>query len=493
MEETIEVEKGFANDNGKLKEWNWTKELVRTYVDSFSTFMSLLSAMAIINANLYFIGRLGRYEYTAAAGISNVLYNSLALGPPICMAFGLGNVGSQMIGAKKHKEFGQYFLSSVFFNIILSIIGYGLLVLATQFLAVSNLDEFTIRQAVNYVQLLFLPILTLSILAPTRQVLVSQQYFSFQTTINAPICLLHILWSWLFTFPLGLGFEGSPLAIGVTEALLILFTFIYILLYHSKSEVWQPWSLEVLRVLPEYLRKVVPFALTLYTEWVADEVLSIISSFIGEFELAAFTTYISVTSTIYMIPLALGITFGTKIGNAMGEGRAELARRHIKVGLISILLVNVVTTTSVFYFSRQLGGFFSDDQDVVQKFVDRSLFLSIFLISDSFSCAFSNILRTIGEESFALKSYISCYFSGIVLGCIIVFSLELITESIGLLLGLFLGEIAFILCSVIKMCRINLNNQAFLINKNLAHTAISSSFTFRSYEYIYQPRTPVRV
>eukprot|EP01017_Pseudomicrothorax_dubius_P013330 TRINITY_DN15824_c0_g1_i1.p1 TRINITY_DN15824_c0_g1~~TRINITY_DN15824_c0_g1_i1.p1 ORF type:complete len:330 (-),score=19.39 TRINITY_DN15824_c0_g1_i1:41-1030(-) len=298
------------------KEFSWFKEIGLLFVDSFSTLVSLVAGISIGDANLYFIGRLGRYEYTAAAGTATVLYNALAFAPTICMSFGLGNIGSQFVGAGKLREFGLMLHGAVIFNIFLSLFGYTLLLILSRLLIYSNLGEFTITQIVNYVSFLILAILAVGIATPVRQVLVSQQYFSFQTAINLPACLLHVLWSWLFTFPFELGFIGSPLAIGLTETIIGLFLVIYIWIYHRDNKVWVPWSMESFRIIPKYVQKVIPMAITMYAEWIAFEILTFICSFLGEFQMAAFTAYINTLVTFYMVPLALSMTFGTKIGNA---------------------------------------------------------------------------------------------------------------------------------------------------------------------------------
>eukprot|EP01017_Pseudomicrothorax_dubius_P003223 TRINITY_DN10403_c0_g4_i3.p1 TRINITY_DN10403_c0_g4~~TRINITY_DN10403_c0_g4_i3.p1 ORF type:complete len:481 (+),score=58.30 TRINITY_DN10403_c0_g4_i3:92-1534(+) len=468
MSDLKDEDKQVANKLMESKNFDWTKETCQLFTDAFGTLISLVAGTTVADANLYFIGRLGRYEYTAAAGVATVLYNSLAFGPIICMSTGFGNIGSQLVGAGKLQELGLMFHSSLIFNVFISFLGYGLLILASKLLGFTNLGEFTTQKITSYVSLVIMAILGVAIANPLRNLLVSQQNFSFQTKIIFPICILHIFWSWLFTFPFDLGFEGSPLAIGLTETLIAFILFVYVWIWHSESKVWVPFSVKSFTNIPRYLKKTIHMALVMYVEWVCFEIMTFLCSYLGEFQMAVFTTYVNVLTTWYMIPLALSITFGTRVGNAMGAFEPELAWKHIKIGILAIIISIAITGSITTIFSHQIGKFFSEDINVIQEFVDTSIYISIYVITDGFSCALSNILRTIGLEKYALNTYFLTYGSGIILGTLLVFVFKVFNQGIGLLVGLFFGVVGFIICGFYKLYTVDLEHQCAEVKKNLA-------------------------
>eukprot|EP01017_Pseudomicrothorax_dubius_P044121 TRINITY_DN7429_c0_g1_i4.p1 TRINITY_DN7429_c0_g1~~TRINITY_DN7429_c0_g1_i4.p1 ORF type:complete len:483 (+),score=41.37 TRINITY_DN7429_c0_g1_i4:186-1634(+) len=474
METTHFEDNEEVNNILKKRPFNWKRETCQLFVDSFASLISLIAGTTIADANLYFIGRLGRFEYTAAAGVATTLFNSLAYAPTVCMSYGLGNIGSQLAGADKLSELGLMFHSSIIFNVFLGILGYGLLIGASKLLIFTGIGIFTIDQITSYVSFLLLAILSVGLSTPLRQVLVSQQYFSFQTKINFPLCVLHVFWSWLFTFPLELGFIGSPLAIALTETLIAFFTFGYVWCYHPNSKVWIPWSRKSFTNIPRYLKKVIPMALTMYAEWIAFEAMTFICSFLGEFQMAVFTTYVNVLVTFYMIPLALSITFGTKIGNAMGAFEPQEAKNHIKTGLLAVVMSIIVTASFTSLCSHQIARFFSEDPNVIKSFEDTSIYISLFLLADGISCALSNILRTVGAETFALKGYIFTYSSGIIFGSLLVFTFKVIPNGIGLIIGLLCGTVCFVISGFCKLYSLDFEHQCSEVKNNLAASLVRS-------------------
>eukprot|EP01017_Pseudomicrothorax_dubius_P048541 TRINITY_DN8850_c0_g1_i4.p1 TRINITY_DN8850_c0_g1~~TRINITY_DN8850_c0_g1_i4.p1 ORF type:complete len:282 (-),score=32.87 TRINITY_DN8850_c0_g1_i4:29-826(-) len=243
---------------------------------------------------------------------------------------------------------------------------------------------------------------------------------------------------------------------------------LYIYCFHRDNKAWIRWSMKAFKSLPRFIIKTLPMALTMYVEWLAFEIMTFICSYLGEFEMAVFTSYVNVLTTWYMIPLALSITFGTKIGNAIGAFQPDLAMKHIKTGLATIIMSIAVTASITFIFSRQIARFFSEDKDVIQEFVDTSVVISMYVVSDGFSCAFSNILRTIGAEKFALKCYVGCYIFGIGLGTMIVFVFKIFPKGAGLLLGAWIGVFVFVILGFYKIFTVNLEDQCSHVKKNLS-------------------------
>eukprot|EP01017_Pseudomicrothorax_dubius_P016533 TRINITY_DN18769_c0_g1_i1.p1 TRINITY_DN18769_c0_g1~~TRINITY_DN18769_c0_g1_i1.p1 ORF type:complete len:122 (-),score=22.00 TRINITY_DN18769_c0_g1_i1:86-451(-) len=103
------------------------------------------------------------------------------------------------------------------------------------------------------------------------------------------------------------------------------------------------------------------------------------------------------------------------------------------------------------------------------------IYISLFLIADGIGCAFSNILRTIGAEGYALKCYLLTYSCGIVFAVLLVFTFKLIPQGIGLLIGLLAAVLSFVVCGMYKLWIVNLEEQCAEVKKNLAGSIARSA------------------
>ena len=67
------------------------------------------------------------------------------------------------------------------------------------------------------------------------------------------------------------------------------------------------------------------------SEWWAFEVLTVFAGIIGVTELATQTILITLVATIFMVPLGIQEATGGIIGNCIGAGNVELARRFFSI------------------------------------------------------------------------------------------------------------------------------------------------------------------
>jgi MATE family multidrug resistance protein len=81
--------------------------------------------------------------------------------------------------------------------------------------------------------------------------------------------------------------------------------------------------------------------LMLCFEWWAFEFLAIFAGLIGVKDLAAEIVVINITTFIFMLPLGISYAASALVGNMLGAGRIDLAK---KFAMLTIVLDLIITT-----------------------------------------------------------------------------------------------------------------------------------------------------
>lgn len=79
------------------------------------------------------------------------------------------------------------------------------------------------------------------------------------------------------------------------------------------------------------VRLAIPGMIMVVAEWLAFEILTLLSSQFGASYLAAQSILVTVTGTMYMIPFPVSIAASTRIANLIGAKLVKAARTSAKV------------------------------------------------------------------------------------------------------------------------------------------------------------------
>eukprot|EP01017_Pseudomicrothorax_dubius_P050073 TRINITY_DN9411_c0_g1_i2.p1 TRINITY_DN9411_c0_g1~~TRINITY_DN9411_c0_g1_i2.p1 ORF type:complete len:220 (-),score=19.98 TRINITY_DN9411_c0_g1_i2:60-719(-) len=195
---------------------------------------------------------------------------------------------------------------------------------------------------------------------------------------------------------------------------------------------------------------VLPIGIAIYVEWLQFEILSIASSFLGDFETALFTSYMNIFYIFQNLPLGITVTIGTRVGNAFGSRDTKTAVRYLQAGFAAIIIAIAFYCTGIYIYAESIIRLISEDELVIKEYLKNCHYVSIFLIVDGISNYYSTAMRTSGHEKFMMNAYFICYPAGTVLGILLVFVFGL-SSSIWLLLGIMFGEIAFVIANTIRL------------------------------------------
>lgn len=144
--------------------------------------------------------------------------------------------------------------------------------------------------------------------------------------VNAVLDWLLIFGHWGFP---ALGVRGSGIATGVARVAMLVVLFALVRIWRLHEGAWTPWSREALRPaeVGRLLALGLPIGAQLMLEMWAFAASSLLAGWLGAAALAAHSVALKLASVSYMVPLGISIAAATRVGNLLGAGRPEQARR----------------------------------------------------------------------------------------------------------------------------------------------------------------------
>uniref|UniRef100_A0A8C4S8P9 Multidrug and toxin extrusion protein 1 n=1 Tax=Erpetoichthys calabaricus TaxID=27687 RepID=A0A8C4S8P9_ERPCA len=157
-----------------------------------------------------------------------------------------------------------------------------------------------------------------------------------QVITGAAANIVNALINYIFLFVLNLGVAGSAWANTISLFSLTVFLYSYIRWKKLHVETWSGWSQECLQEWGSFMRLAIPSMLMLCIEWWTFEIGSFLSGLISKVALGSQSILYELSIIAYMFPLGYGVAVNVRVGNALGAGNTEQAKKT------SILVMSVV-------------------------------------------------------------------------------------------------------------------------------------------------------
>lgn len=162
---------------------------------------------------------------------------------------------------------------------------------------------------------------------------------------------------------------------------------------------WSGWSREAFDLAG--IRQVLgfgwPVATQLGLELWAFSSTTLLAGLVGEVELASHSVVFNIASVSFMVPLGIGIASVTRVGNQLGAGRPEGARRSAFVALGMGGGVMLVFALLFVVGRHQLPRLYSDDLGVIALTASILPIAAAFQLFDGLQVVGSGILRGAGQ------------------------------------------------------------------------------------------------
>ncbi|RYC61136.1 hypothetical protein CHU98_g5075 [Xylaria longipes] len=215
----------------------------------------------------------------------------------------------------------------------------------------------------------------------------SQGLFSATTYVLLVAAPINVLINWLLVWHFGFGFIGAPIAASFTQTLMPILLALYVA-FVDGSQCWGGLSKRSLTNWGPMIRLAIPGMIMVVAEWLAFEILTLLSSQFGTSYLAAQSILVTVTATMFMIPFPVSIAASTRIANLIGAKLVKAARTSAKV----------------------LPVLFTNDEEVIEIVAKVLPLCAVMQIFDVLAAISHGLLRGIGKQTFGGYANLAAYY-----------------------------------------------------------------------------------
>ncbi len=162
--------------------------------------------------------------------------------------------------------------------------------------------------------------------------------------------------------------------------------------------------------------------------------------------MSGWTTYSKVDQLLFLPMQSISLASTTFVGQNLGGGQPERARKGVRTALTISMIATVVLTVPILFFSAPISGFFNKKPEVIQYSSTLLLWLSPFYVLCCINQVYAGALRGAGNAKVPMVIMISSFvvFRQIYLFCMSRICNEIIPIAMSYPAG-------WLLCSVLTL------------------------------------------
>lgn len=344
------------------------------------------------------VGNFVSNEAFSAVGTVGPIINML-IGTFTGLASGAGVVISQYYGAKRHEDVSRAVHTAIVMTLVLALVFTFVGIFMTPYMLDLMNTPPTVRpESATYLRIYFSGVIGLMVYnmgaGVLRAVGDSQRPFYFLV-----VCaVLNTALDLLFVLGFHMGVEGVALATilsqGVSAVLVVI-----VLLRSDNCIRLIPTRL---RVNWAMLRKIflvgIPAALQMAVTSFSNVFVQSYINYFGPDCMSGWTAYAKIDQLLFLPMQSIALAATTFVGQNLGRGQADRARRGVRVSLAIALCSTVLLMIPVLVFSAPVVSFFNSKAEVVQYGSMLLRLLTPFYVLCCFNQIYAGALRGAGDS-----------------------------------------------------------------------------------------------
>ncbi len=308
------------------------KDLITLAIPNTLTFV--LQNLADL-ATLYFIGLIGDPRYTGVVGLGLTWYNIAAYSIVLGFCSVIDTFVPQSFGNGQFADCGIcYYRGAII--VLLTCLPFSLLLYCGgPLLGLIGIDSVTAGLAGEYAKLLIPNLFLTAQYELLRKFLNAQKIATPTTAVTVIATVLHPAWCYICIFHVYSGsYLGAALAKTVTTLVSIVLLWCYVKVSGCCKETLPPFDFaRALKGWKPFVLLAIPSALMICLDWWAYEVMNVMAGIIGAEELSVNVALVQINLLFFMIPVGIGSSACTFVGNRIGAGDIHAGKFYILVGL----------------------------------------------------------------------------------------------------------------------------------------------------------------
>ncbi|XP_071431234.1 multidrug and toxin extrusion protein 1-like isoform X2 [Pithys albifrons albifrons] len=390
-----------------------------------------------------FCGHLGKVELasvTLAIAVINVTAISVGYG----LTSACDTLISQTYGSKNLLRVGVILQRATIIILLCCFPCCAILINIEQLMLLIQQDPEVSRLTQHYV-MAFVPALPAVFLYNLETRYLQNQMIMWPLVLSGVIGnVINVVANCIFLYVFHFGIRGSAWANTIAQYSQAIFLFLYIIGKKLHVKTWGGWSSECLLEWNSFTSLAIPSMLMMCIEWWTYEIGSFLIGLLSVVELSAQSIIYEVSVVAFMIPLGLGTAASVQVGNALGAGDFETAKRSSTTSLLCTGVFCIAVGIILASTKNVLGYIFTDDKEIVDLVAWVMPVYVVFHLFEAMTGACGGVLRGIGKQKFGAILNAVCYYGvGMPLAAVLLFVVKI--GVIGLWLSMLVC--VFILCT----------------------------------------------
>ncbi|KAM9320071.1 multidrug and toxin extrusion protein 2-like [Gastrophryne carolinensis] len=383
-----------------------------------------------------FCGHLGKVELDAVT-LANAVISVTGLSVGLGLSSACDTIISQIFGGTNLKLIGIVLQRGILVLLLACFPCWALFINTENILLMFKQDAAVARLAEDYV-LVFIPALPAAFLYQLEaRYLQNQGIVKTQIIVSAVANVFNALMNYIFIFVLELGIMGSAWANTIAQFTQALLLFFYIRIKKLHVQTWGGWSSECLRDWNSFVVLAVPSMLMVCIEWWTYEIGSFLVGMISVVELGAQSVIYQVVTLAYMIPYGIGMATSVRVGNALGAGNIEQAKKSMTVAFLITAVFIILDAILLAALKNDFSYIFTSDSKIATLVSEVIPIYIVFHLFECIACVSSGVLRGIGRQKIGAVIFaIGYYVLGLPVAALLMF-----VANMGIK-GLWIGMIA---------------------------------------------------
>lgn len=375
---------------------SWRREAKVLSKSSAPLILTFVLQYSLPVASIFTVGHIGKIELGAVSLASMTasitgyaVYQGLATSLDTLCAQAYGSGRKHLVGLQLQRMLCFLMLITIPISIIWA---FG-----TQILSLIVPEKETARLAGLYLKVLIFGAPGYAAFESGKRYVQAQGIFSATMYILLFCAPLNAFLNWFMVWHLKWGFIGAPIAVSVTETLLPILLFLYVR-FVDGYQCWGGFDKRALRNWMPMIKLALPGLVMVLAEFLAFEILTLSSSWLGPTELAAQSVLGSITGLTFQIPFPISVAASTRIANLIGATLAVPAKTAAKVAVAFSIVVGVFNLLLLSLLREWIPRLFTPDKDVIRMVSALLPLCATFQVFDALATNCNGILRGLGRQ-----------------------------------------------------------------------------------------------
>ena len=423
-------------------------EVRRTLVLASPLVIGQLTNFGMNFVDTVMAGRLGKVDLGAIAVGSSIWAAGFLFTLGVLLA--VSATVSQLDGAGRPRQAGEFTRQALWLALVLAAGLIGLALSAGWVMDALDVETTVADLAMGYLR-------AIAWGAPALVLMLTLRFFSEGAGYTRPTMYVGLLGiacniplNWLLMFG-NLGFPRlGAVGAGWATAIVLWLQFFLMLVRVAWRPQYRPFAVfgrltgPNLREIAGLLKVGLPIGFMVLMEGGMFAASALLVGILGALPVAAHQVAMNYTGLVFMVPLGLSGAITVRVGNAIGRGDAEGARRAGLVGIGIALVFAVASATVIVLFPEAIVGLYTSEPEVVALAASLLLFAAIFQISDGLQVAAAGALRGMKDTRIPmLYSVLAYWMIGMTVGWYLTFRADWGPAGmwIGILAGLSVAAV----------------------------------------------------